>query len=117
MEQHKKKELAKNEVCRIVKCSCGTYHISYRFLTLNLNKHGFMDLLQACEHRERQQAQSPNKHAFHLSLTGMTIHVSNEDFPSFQSALHWAAASDNNPAEMPYQIAFPSIDIQNLSIN
>ncbi len=83
--------------CQVQKCTCGAFHLHYRYAMVVLHKQALFQIMEECYRREEQQTgdrSGRNPAPMIIMLGIVSLIVPEEDFSMFSNAIHEAVSEE-----------------------
>lgn len=83
--------------CQVQKCTCGAFHLHYRYAMVVLHKQALFQIMEECYRREEQHAgdkSGRNPAPMIIMLGIVSLIVPEEDFSMFSNAVHEAVSEE-----------------------
>lgn len=97
MKSEGKKTNGCHSGCLVQKCTCGAFHLRYRYAMVVLHKHTLFQIMDECYRREEQYADDKSSRSstpMIIMLGIVSLIVPEDDFSMFSKAIHDAVSEE-----------------------
>ncbi|MEE9905496.1 MAG: hypothetical protein K4305_08755 [Chlorobium sp.] len=97
MKSHERKNRGCHSRCMVQKCSCGAFHLHYRYAMVVLHKQSLFRIMEECYRWEETGGNSDGKKSSSpliIMLGIVSLIVPEEDFPMFSKAINDAVSEE-----------------------